>query len=463
MCCCSPSTPISVFLFLLLTSSSVIHSGSATEHNATKQLLNPSPQNTIHSPSSMLQSELETLFRIMEIMSSDRTWRISYPNPCTSGSSWTGIECKLGKDNHFHVSRLDFGTPPNPTCKSTAIFPSEIFQLPHLQSVFFFHCFTHSRTTITLPLNRVPNYSLEQLSLRSNPALIGRIPPQLSSLKSLQVLTLSQNRLTGQIPLQIFSLNSLAHLDLSYNLLTGAVPNQVGNLKSLVVLDLSYNSLSGLIPNSIGQLGLLQKLDLSSNLLVGSIPSSIEKLSSLVFIALSSNNLRGNLPKGLTKLVNLQYFMMDDNPMFMALPQEFGMLIKLQELRLGSSGISGTIPPSFSQLMNLTTLSLENNRLTGEIPIGFSSLSHIYHLNLSRNFLEGVVPFNASFFKRLGRNLDLSGNPGLCLDPNEAYTMKIGVDICGSHRAYPVVQPRKKSEASSGLHLLSVLDMLGAL
>ncbi|GAB4859704.1 Receptor like protein 29 [Ancistrocladus abbreviatus] len=102
---------------------------------------------------------------------------------------------------------LIFGsTPLNPTCKTTAVFPSEIFQLPHLQSVFFFHCFTHTKTTITLPINRVVSSSLEQLSLRSNPALVGQIPPQLSSLTSLQVLTISQNRLNGQNPTSDFQL-----------------------------------------------------------------------------------------------------------------------------------------------------------------------------------------------------------------------------------------------------------------
>ncbi|GAB4859705.1 hypothetical protein Ancab_011184 [Ancistrocladus abbreviatus] len=91
---------------------------------------------------------------------------------------------------------------------------------------------------------------------------------------------------------------------------------------------------------------------------------------------------------------------MDNNPMFMPLPPEFGMLIRLQELRLGNSGFSGTIPPTFSQLMNLTTLSYGKQQ-------------------------------------RLGRNLDLSGNPGLCLDPSEAYGVNIGVDVCGKPQGFP--------------------------
>ncbi|KAL8088326.1 uncharacterized protein LOC141698005 [Apium graveolens] len=401
-------------------------------------------------PNSMDPSELEILFKIMDSMSSDQSWRISYPNPCKPGSSWMGIECKAGNDSHLHVTRLDFGSPPNPSCKIKSIFPSQIFHLPYLQSAIFSQCFTHTKTTLTISQNNFFNSKLQQLSLRSNPALIGSIPPQLYTLNSLQTLTLSQNRLTGPIPKEICSLTSLQHLDLSYNFLSGIIPKQLGNLKNLVVLDLSYNSLTKLIPDTIGQMGMLQKLDLSSNLLTGSLPNSIEKLNSLVFMALSNNRLKGKNPKGLVKLQSLQYLIMDDNPMFIPLPAEFGQLHKLQELRLANSGYSGTIPPIYSQLLNLSTLSLQNNRIIGVIPAGFGNLSHIYHLNLSRNLLGGEVPFTSTFFQRLGKNLDLSGNSGLCLSPAEAYGVKkIGVDICGINKTASLIKPLKHSEAPS--------------
>lgn len=455
-CSFSLSLP-SLILSLLFIS---LSSSSSNQQTAK----NPQPKTSL--PSNMDPSETETLFKIMETLSSDQNWRISYPNPCKPGSSWVGIECKTGKDDLFHVSRLDFGTSPYPICQKTATFPSKLFDLPCLQSAFFFHCFTSTKTTLSFNPNRTFDSSLQQLSLRANSALIGVIPPQISSLKSLQILTLSQNRFTGEIPVEIFSLTSLVHLDLSYNLLTGTIPYQLGNLKNLVGLDLSYNLLTGSIPDTIGQMGMLQKLDLSSNSLTGSIPNSIENLNLLVFLALSNNMLKGSFPSGLSKLQSLQYFLMDDNPMFIPLPYVFGRLVKLQELRLANSGYSGAIPSTFSQISNLTTLSLQNNRLTGEIPASFGGLSHIYHLNLSRNLLNGVVPFNSSFMKRLGKNLDLSGNTGLCLDPSEAYGVKIGVSVCGSNRTFPIIQPLKKSGAYSlvcrrPFFLLSVLFVLG--
>ncbi|KAL5997711.1 hypothetical protein ACLOJK_008641 [Asimina triloba] len=412
----------------------------------------------------ILPSEKEILFHIMDTMSADRRWRLTNPYPCSPGSSWPGIECKQGSDNYLHVSRLDFGTPPNPSCKKTAIFPSQIFSLPYLQSIFFFKCFTRTKTTLSIPPYIKPNSTLmTQLSLRSNPALVGPLPPQISTIRSLQVLTLSQNHLHGKIPEAISALTSLLHLDLSYNFLTGSIPPQVGSLRSLVDLDLSYNSLTGSIPPGIGDMGLLQKLDLSSNSLTGGIPSSLVKLRLLVFMALSNNRLTGTLPAGVGKLQNLQYLIMDDNPMFTTLPVEIGNLVRLQELRLANAGFSGSIPQGFSQLLNLTTLSLQNNRLTGGIPAGLSRLPHIYHLNLSRNLLGGIVPFDAGFFNRLGRNLDLSGNPGLCLNGSEGFVgMKIGIDVCVMNRTQPISHQLKRSEASfGGSNFCNLVGFLG--
>ncbi|KAK9052578.1 hypothetical protein SSX86_029207 [Deinandra increscens subsp. villosa] len=397
-------------------------------------------------------SELQTLYNIMETLSSDQKWATTYPNPCKPSTSWVGIECKPGvADSHHHVTRLDFGSPPNPNCKKTATFPSQIFQLPYLQSVFFFQCFTKTKTTISMSKTTPQPSSLQQLSLRSNPSLVGSIPSQLfSTLSSLQILTLSQSKISGAIAPEISKLRSLVHLDLSYNQLGGSIPTELTELRNLVGLDLSYNSLTGSVPNTIGRLGMLQKLDLSSNSLTGSVPNSIGKLSSLVFMALSNNRFHGKLPFGLRNLKGLEYLIMDNNPMSIELPTELGQLPKLQELRLANSNYSGGIPASFSQLSNLTTLSLQNNRLTGTIPVGIANLSHIYHLNVSKNLLSGEIPFDSSFLKRLGKNLDLSENMELCLNPMEAYEhAKLGIDVCNrsnAARAGDGVTPLKTSQ-----------------
>uniref|UniRef100_A0A0E0HH46 non-specific serine/threonine protein kinase n=1 Tax=Oryza nivara TaxID=4536 RepID=A0A0E0HH46_ORYNI len=385
-------------------------------------------------------AERETLLLVMEAVSSDRDWRSVGPDPC--GSPWPGLECKpvpaagnvSSAAARLHVTRLDFGVAPNPTCKDGAAFPHLAFALPHLQSLFLVDCFKNpaATTAFTLPPSaNLTSSRLQQLSVRSNPSLSGTLPPQLSSIRSLQVLTVSQNALIrGEVPQGIGELKSLVHLDLSYNSLTGTIPSRIGELRSLVGLDLSYNSFSGSIPGQLGDLAMLQKLDLSSNNLTGGVPATITGLTSLTFLALSNNGLSGHLPAGLSDLLDLQYLIMENNPMGVPLPSELGDIARLQELRLANSGYSGSIPETLGRLASLTTLSLENNNLTGRIPAGLSRLKRMYHLNLSKNGLDGVVPFDGAFLRRLGRNLDLSGNPGLCVDGRAVLQADVGVGVC---------------------------------
>ncbi|KAJ8460795.1 hypothetical protein OPV22_033721 [Ensete ventricosum] len=432
-----------------------------TSASAAVQGPNRSANDPVLQTMTMDPLERDTLFIVMETMSSDREWRSSNPDPCVPGSSWPGIECKPGSDNLLHVTRLDFGAAPNPGCRRNATFPSEVFRLPCLQSIFFFDCFKGAETNLSLPPpadDKATAYaSLQQLSLKSNPSLVGAIPSHISSLASLQVLTLSQNQLGGAIPASISELTSLVHLDLSYNTLTGSIPSHIGRLKGLIGLDMSYNYLSGTIPPSIGQLGLLQKLDLSSNSLVGSIPENLGSLSFLVFLALSDNKLSGDFPQGIDKLQDLQYFIMDDNPMFVTLPSQLGLLASLQELRLANSGYTGPIPGSFAWLTNLTTLSLEKNRLTGGIPAGLSALGKLYHLNLSRNLLSGIVPFDVGFLDRLGNNLDLRGNSGLCYNGSESLgSVGAAVVACGDNMDNSSSMPKPLDELGGAPFLLCV-------
>ncbi|KAK2994863.1 LOW QUALITY PROTEIN: hypothetical protein RJ640_012826 [Escallonia rubra] len=240
--------------------------------------------------------------QIMDTMSSDQTyWSFSYPNLGKSGSSWVRIECKSGIDNHLHACLWDTTKPGLEEHINIPLHKYLAFLTFGLRS-FSTASFIPKLSLLCFHKTVFFNSPLQQLSLRSNSARVGSIPPQISSLKSFQILTLSQNCLSGILPSELFILGSLVHLDLSYNSLTGNIPKQLGSLRNLEALDLSYNSLTCHVPYTISQLGLYQKLDLRSNSLVGSIPNIIEKLNSLVFLALSNNRLRGKFPKGIVKL-----------------------------------------------------------------------------------------------------------------------------------------------------------------
>ncbi|RLN27707.1 piriformospora indica-insensitive protein 2-like [Panicum miliaceum] len=278
---------------------------------------------SLRAAAAMDPAEREALLRVMEAVSSDRDWReAAGADPCSS--PWPGLECKPapagggvgggGPAARMHVARLDFGVPPNPTCKDTATFPLGAFALPELRALFLVDCFKNPDAITAFTLPPPANLSasrLQQLSVRSNPSLSGTLPPQLASIRSLQVLTVSQNA-----------------------------------------------------------------------------------------------------------------------------------LIRGEELRLANSGLSGSIPETFGLLSSLTTLSLENNNLTGQIPAGLSRLKRMYHLNLSKNGLDGVVPFDGAFLRQLGRNLDLSGNPGLCV-ADRAVVPDVGVGVCAGDAA-------RESSAAAG-------------
>jgi hypothetical protein len=74
------------------------------------------------------------------------------------------------------------------------------FALPELRALFLVGCFKNPNAVAAFALPPASNFSssrLQQLSVRANPSLSGTLPPQLANLRSLQVLTVSQNALVG--------------------------------------------------------------------------------------------------------------------------------------------------------------------------------------------------------------------------------------------------------------------------
>ncbi|GLJ39314.1 hypothetical protein SUGI_0802390 [Cryptomeria japonica] len=359
--------------------------------------------------------ELEGLFTVMEAILDEPTWRSTHPFPCTD-SPWPGIGCEGSVDNNiWHVTKLHIGMDYTEPCRKDATLSLAILKLQFLKSLFIYNCFHRSNVTIPSQLVRLFP-SLEELVFRSNSALVGTIPAELSGLSKLRILSLSQNYLKGFIPPELGNLDKLKHLDFSYNKLSGSIPDNFSGLKSLSILDLSKNILQGSIPPSIGSLVLLEKMDLSYNNLSGRIPSELGKLQSLSFLALSQNRLTGPFPTTFQSLKNLQYLIVEGNPMKCTLPDFWGSLQELSELSLSSSGFYGIVPESLCALTSLSVLALDDNRLSGSIPWCMGELQHLFQLNLSWNLLSGEVNFSEKFTKTLGNKLELRGNKDLCVD-----------------------------------------------
>jgi hypothetical protein len=139
-----------------------------------------------------------------------------------------------------------------------------------------------------------------------NNGLEGSIPSEISLLKNLQGLVLSQNAIGGTIPSSISNLTELIELVLTENELEGTVPVSFGSLDLVTTVDLSKNQLSGSIPSQIGIMLNLERLNLCGNDLTGQIPSHLSSLTYLQSLNVASNLLSGDMPGSVCDLGSVE-------------------------------------------------------------------------------------------------------------------------------------------------------------
>jgi len=147
------------------------------------------------------------------------------------------------------------------------------------------------------------------------------------------------------------------------------LPESISNLKSLETLSLEDNKLTSL-PESIGNLSSLKELWLDHNQLT-TLPESIGNLSSLETLYLHNNELT-TLPESITKLKSLQTLRLINNKL-MTLPESISNLKSLETLGLGGNQFT-TLPESIGNLSSLKTLYLRRNKLT-TLPESISNLT----------------------------------------------------------------------------------------
>ncbi|KAK1566770.1 hypothetical protein Q3G72_004038 [Acer saccharum] len=247
--------------------------------------------------------------------------------------------------------------------------------------------------------------------------ITGNIPQEISSLKNLMALYLSENELTGSIPVTLGNLQQLQGLYIPNNNLEGSIPNDICQLNNLVDLYMEGNMLSGAIPACFGNLTSLRLLSLGSNELTSIIPSSLWKLKDILKINLSSNSLIGTLPLDFGNLKVVISVDLSGNHLIGGIPTTIGSLQNLQLLSLRYNSLQGAIPESFGGLTSLESLDLSNNNLSAVIPQSLEALSYLKYLNLSFNRLEGEIPTKGPFAnfsaKSFMMNLALCGLPRL--------------------------------------------------
>ncbi len=425
--------------------------------------------------------DLQALYDVMYSINYEWDWRTLYTDPCTGGPQ--GIVCEADSvTGVYYVTQMEFGIISSVDnivpCSYNATIPPSIAMLRRLDSLLFYSCFVNQTLSIPNEITQL-GPSLRLLSFSGNSALVGPIPAGVGNLAGLQRLVLSQNGLQGNIPEELSNLSSLLQLDLSGNKLTGSVPGSLSSLSKLVILDLRYNQLSGELPAALITRGFfsLQRMAMSFNQLQGNIPDAFTQLglSSLTFLDLSFNNFSGVLPPSLgSSLTNLEdLFVSSNSGMQGLIPSSLGNLVNLVRLDLSSSNYSGAIPGSiFKNLVNLRYLGLSNNRLSGSIPPELGTdLPDLFTLDLENNVLSGAVPFAPSFLQRMGRNLMVSGNPGLCYTsvveikfplqlapcPANSSSSSVAPDSNNSAAAAPMSSRRSQTGISSRVFFVSIL------
>ncbi|KAK1623576.1 hypothetical protein BDP81DRAFT_273646, partial [Colletotrichum phormii] len=175
----------------------------------------------------------------------------------------------------------------------------------------------------------------------------GSLPKDLSALKWLWEIDVSNNKLSGPFPTGVFDLD-LTLLDLRFNEFSGPIPKETFNL-DLEVLFLNDNKFSGSIPSNVGSSPVIY-LTLANNKLNGSMPKSIGNMKNVQEIVLLGNDLSGSLPRDYA-IKNLTVFDASDNKLSGSVPEGLCKLDTLGVLNLTSNNFSGTLGPACTALL----------------------------------------------------------------------------------------------------------------
>ncbi|KAB1227493.1 hypothetical protein CJ030_MR1G010281 [Morella rubra] len=238
--------------------------------------------------------------------------------------------------------------------------------------------------------------SLQRFRL-SQCGIRGSIPPNISNLSNLFLLSLHRNALAGPIPNTMERLQKLQLLDLQSNKLEGPMLSNLCRLKSLYYLSLNSNKLSGRIPPCISNLTSLRHLYLAFNQLSSVVPLSFWSLTNIEQVDLSLNFLSGSLSIDIGEMKALNILDLSINQLAGEIPTTIGGLIDLDSLSLAGNRLEGSIPESFGKMVSLKYLDLSNNELNGEIPKSLENLSYLKFLNVSFNKLRGKIPTGGPF------------------------------------------------------------------
>ncbi|GKV49488.1 hypothetical protein SLEP1_g56239 [Rubroshorea leprosula] len=278
--------------------------------------------------------------------------------------------------------------------------------------------------------------NLQSLNLAFNDFRLSKIPPEISTLVS---LNLSNYYISSDLILETTTFKNLVHnlsevreLVLNGVNMTSVNPRFFMNLSSsLTTLRLFNCQLRGNFPNNTFRFPNLKRFSLggkgnltidlpSSNwssplqrLYLGSIPASIGNLSELTVLSLFSNNFNRQIPTSLANLTQLTSLYLSNNQFSGPIPTSLANLTQLTSLDLSNNQFSGPIPAFIGNLRQLTSLNLYSNNLGRQIPSSLANLTQLTSLDLFNNQFSGPIPASISNLRQLtGLHLDANNLSG---------------------------------------------------
>ncbi|CAN4091605.1 unnamed protein product [Withania somnifera] len=331
-------------------------------------------------PSNAANTEVDVLFSWLHSTTS--------PIPATF-SNWSPSDPNPCKWSHIVCSSDLFVTEINIQSIQLALpFPSNISSVQSLQKLTI----SGANLTGTIPEDIGDCVSLITLDISSN-GLVGSIPKTIGKLRYLEDLILSSNQLTGEIPAEIGNCINLKNLIIFDNMLSGNLPSELGKLGVLEAIRAGGNKdVSGKIPYELGNCQNLIVLGLADTKISGSVPPSLGNLGKLQVLSIYTTMLSGQIPPELGNCSALTDLYLYQNSLSGSLPAELGKLQKVEKMLLWQNNLDGLIPDEIGNCKSLVILDLSLNYLRGSIPWSFGNLTNLQELMISNNNISGSIP-----------------------------------------------------------------------
>ena len=223
---------------------------------------------------------------------------------------------------------------------------------------------------------------LDTLDLHGNRLKL--LPLGLRRLQHLTTLNLSKNGIGNESLNIITQIKSLRELRLADNSLNGMLTPQLSNLKELEILDVSNNEIVTLPPNS-DEISKLRVLNVAGNKL-SSLPFELLVFLPLIEIDAARNRLGGALfPACVPRLLDLKTLDVANNALTSIVESGSIELPSLQSLNVTENRVKEL--PEMLGWTELLTLMISGNRLSS-LPESLISLKKLVSIDISRNDIK---------------------------------------------------------------------------